>query len=115
MVTRYSDRRPGENGFRHALIVFGPVLARQNRYNTEMLTNFASHGFVVVGTPVLRQGRVAHKILRPCRMDLPDRTEIQQMAPYIKENCGLTVPFQWVFLSVEHQRYKWEAQRGLTV
>ncbi|HEX2957757.1 MAG TPA: hypothetical protein VHO70_13060, partial [Chitinispirillaceae bacterium] len=47
----------GENGFLHAPIVFGPGIGQTVQpVHTDMLTNFASHGFVVVGTPVLNQG-----------------------------------------------------------
>jgi dienelactone hydrolase len=40
----------------HAPIVFGPGIGQQVTVHTTMLTNFASHGFVVVGTPVLNGG-----------------------------------------------------------
>lgn len=47
----------GENGFLHAPIIFGPGIGQTVQpVHTTMLTNFASHGFVVVGTPVLNQG-----------------------------------------------------------
>jgi hypothetical protein len=46
----------GEDGFLHAPIVFGPGIGQQASVHTIMLTNFASHGFVVVGTPVLNGG-----------------------------------------------------------
>lgn len=47
----------GENGFLHAPIIFGPGIGQTVQpVHTTMLTNFASHGFVVVGTPVLSQG-----------------------------------------------------------
>jgi hypothetical protein len=56
----YTVFRPttlGENGFRHAPIVFGPGIGQTVQpTHTDMLTNFASHGFVVVGTPVLNGG-----------------------------------------------------------
>ncbi len=56
----YTVFRPdplGEDGFLHAPIVFGPGIGQTVQpVHTEMLTNFASHGFVVVGTPVLNQG-----------------------------------------------------------
>ncbi len=47
----------GENGFLHAPIVFGPGINQtvEPIHNT-LLTHFASHGFVVVGTPVLSEG-----------------------------------------------------------
>jgi hypothetical protein len=40
----------------HAPIVFGPGIGQQVTVHTQMLTSFASHGFVVVGCPVL-EGR----------------------------------------------------------
>lgn len=47
----------GVNGFLHAPIIFGPGIGQTVQpVHTTMLTNFASHGFVVVGTPVLSQG-----------------------------------------------------------
>jgi hypothetical protein len=46
----------GEEGFLHAPIIFGPGIGQSVNVHTQMLTNFASHGFVVVGTPVLNQG-----------------------------------------------------------
>lgn len=47
----------GENGFLHAPIIFGPGIGQTVQpVHTTMLTNFASHGFVVVGTPVLSKG-----------------------------------------------------------
>ncbi len=55
----YTVFRPeplGENGFLHAPIVFGPGIGQQVTVHTEMLTYFASHGFVVVGCPVLSGG-----------------------------------------------------------
>jgi hypothetical protein len=55
----YTVFRPttlGEDGFLHAPIVFGPGIGQQVSVHTIMLTNFASHGFVVVGTPVLEGG-----------------------------------------------------------
>ena len=55
----YTVFRPatlGQNGFLHAPIIFGPGIGQQVTVHTTMLTNFASHGFVVVGTPVLNQG-----------------------------------------------------------
>ncbi len=42
--------------FLYAPIIFGPGIGQNPGQHTEMLTNFASHGFVVVGTPVLNQG-----------------------------------------------------------
>lgn len=55
----YTIFRPqmlGQNGFLHAPIVFGPGIGQQVTVHTTMLTNFASHGFVVVGCPVLNGG-----------------------------------------------------------
>lgn len=46
----------GEDGFLHAPIIFGPGIGQQATVHTQMLTNFASHGFVVVATPVLNGG-----------------------------------------------------------
>jgi len=46
----------GKDGFVHAPIIFGPGIEQQVSVHTTMLTNFASHGFVVVGTPVLNGG-----------------------------------------------------------
>lgn len=44
------------DGFLHAPIVFGPGIGQSVTVHTQMLTNFASHGFIVVGTPVLNGG-----------------------------------------------------------
>jgi dienelactone hydrolase len=55
----YTIYRPdplGQNGFQHAPIVFGPGIGQAASTHATMLTNFASHGFVVVGTPVLNGG-----------------------------------------------------------
>jgi hypothetical protein len=55
----YTVFRPstlGEKGFLHAPIIFGPGIGQDVSVHTVMLTNFASHGFVVVGTPKLNQG-----------------------------------------------------------
>lgn len=55
----YTVIRPeplGEGGFLHAPIVFGPGIGQDWRVHTEMLTNFASHGFLVVACPVLDGG-----------------------------------------------------------
>jgi dienelactone hydrolase len=46
----------GQNGFLHAPLIFGPGIGQAASMHTAMLTNFASHGFVVVGTPVLQGG-----------------------------------------------------------
>jgi dienelactone hydrolase len=55
--TVFRPKTLGENGFLHAPIVFGPGIGQTvEPVHTEMLTNFASHGFVVVGTPVLNEG-----------------------------------------------------------
>lgn len=55
----YTVIRPetlGEDGFLHAPIVFGPGIGQQWSVHTQMLTNFASHGFIVVACPVLSGG-----------------------------------------------------------
>jgi hypothetical protein len=55
----YTVFRPstlGEKGFVHAPIIFGPGIGQDVTVHTTMLTNFASHGFIVVGTPKLTQG-----------------------------------------------------------
>jgi hypothetical protein len=54
--TVYRPSTLGENGFKHAPIIFGPGINQGVSVHTTMLTNFASHGFVVVGTPVLSGG-----------------------------------------------------------
>ncbi len=54
--TVYRPETLGEDGFLHAPIIFGPGITQQVSVHTQMLTNFASHGFVVIGTPVL-EGR----------------------------------------------------------
>jgi dienelactone hydrolase len=46
----------GENGFLHAPIIFGPGINSQISMYTKLLTNFASHGFVVVGCNTLTGG-----------------------------------------------------------
>jgi hypothetical protein len=56
---KYTVFRPdplGKDGFVHAPIIFGPGIGQSVTVHTVMLTNFASHGFVVVGTPVLNGG-----------------------------------------------------------
>jgi hypothetical protein len=56
---KYTVFRPdplGQNAFLHAPIIFGPGIGQAVTVHTTMLTNFASHGFVVVGTPVLNGG-----------------------------------------------------------
>ncbi|HWA74620.1 MAG TPA: alpha/beta hydrolase [Polyangiaceae bacterium] len=56
---KYTVYRPdplGKDGFVHAPIVFGPGIGQQVTVHNQMLTNFASHGFIVVGTPVLNGG-----------------------------------------------------------
>jgi hypothetical protein len=57
--SKYTVYRPeplGQNGFLHAPIIFGPGINQAVTVHATMLTNFASHGFVVVGTPVLSGG-----------------------------------------------------------
>lgn len=54
--TVYRPTTLGQNGFLHAPIIFGPGIGQEVSVHTTMLTNFASHGFVVVGTPVLNGG-----------------------------------------------------------
>ena len=54
--TVYRPAKLGDNGFVHAPIIFGPGIGQQVTVHATMLTNFASHGFVVVGTPVLNGG-----------------------------------------------------------
>lgn len=54
--TVYRPETLGEDDFLHAPIVFGPGIGQSVSVHNVMLTNFASHGFVVVGTPVLNGG-----------------------------------------------------------
>ena len=54
--TVYRPKTLGENGLLHAPIIFGPGIGMQVSQMSGMLLNFASHGFVVVGTPVLNGG-----------------------------------------------------------
>jgi hypothetical protein len=54
--TVYRPSTLGQDGFLHAPIIFGPGIGQEVTVHTTMLTNFASHGFVVVGTPVLNGG-----------------------------------------------------------
>jgi dienelactone hydrolase len=54
--TVYRPTTLGESGFKHSPIVFGPGIGQAVTVHTTMLTNFASHGYVVVGTPVLNGG-----------------------------------------------------------
>ena len=54
--TVYRPETLGEDDFLHAPIVFGPGIGQSVSVHNVMLTNFASHGFVVVGTPVLSGG-----------------------------------------------------------
>lgn len=54
--TVYRPSMLGQNGFLHAPIIFGPGIGQEVTVHATMLTNFASHGFVVVGTPVLNGG-----------------------------------------------------------
>jgi hypothetical protein len=52
----YRPKTLGENGFLHAPIVFGPGIGMQASQLSGLLTSFASHGFVVIGTGVLNGG-----------------------------------------------------------
>jgi hypothetical protein len=54
--TVYRPKTLGENGFLHAPIIFGPGIGMQASQLSGLLLSFASHGFVVVGTPVLNGG-----------------------------------------------------------
>jgi dienelactone hydrolase len=54
--TVYRPSKLGDNGFKHSPIIFGPGIGQSVTVHATMLTNFASHGFVVVGTPVLNGG-----------------------------------------------------------
>lgn len=54
--TIYRPKTLGENGFLHAPIVFGPGIGMQATQLSGLLTSFASHGFVVIGTGVLNGG-----------------------------------------------------------
>lgn len=54
--TVYRPATLGQEGFKHAPIIFGPGIGQSVSVHTTMLTNFASHGYVVVGTPVLNGG-----------------------------------------------------------
>ena len=54
--TVYRPQTLGQNGFLHAPIIFGPGIGMQASQLSGLLLSFASHGFVVVGTPVLNQG-----------------------------------------------------------
>jgi len=54
--TIYRPETLGEDGFLHAPIVFGPGIGMQASQLAGLLTAFASHCFVVVGTPVLEGG-----------------------------------------------------------
>lgn len=54
--TVYRPQTLGEGNFLHAPIIFGPGIGQSVNVHQTMLTNFASHGFVVVGTPVLNGG-----------------------------------------------------------
>jgi dienelactone hydrolase len=54
--TVYRPSMLGQDGFKHAPVVFGPGIGQAVTVHATMLTNFASHGFVVVGTPVLNGG-----------------------------------------------------------
>lgn len=55
----YTVVRPqtlGEDGFLHAPIIFGPGIGQPVMTHEDMLRNFASHGFIVVGVNVLAGG-----------------------------------------------------------
>lgn len=52
----YRPKTLGENGFLHAPIVFGPGIGMQATQLSGLLTSFASHGYVVIGTGVLNGG-----------------------------------------------------------
>ncbi|HMA91303.1 MAG TPA: dienelactone hydrolase family protein, partial [Polyangiaceae bacterium] len=52
----YRPKTLGENGFLHAPIIFGPGIGMQASQLSGLLTSFASHGYVVVGTAVLNGG-----------------------------------------------------------
>ncbi|WP_437601385.1 poly(ethylene terephthalate) hydrolase family protein [Sorangium sp. So ce590] len=54
--TIFRPERLGEDGFLHAPIIFGPGINTQVTSYTALLTNFASHGFVVVGANLLTGG-----------------------------------------------------------
>ncbi|WP_437690544.1 poly(ethylene terephthalate) hydrolase family protein [Sorangium sp. So ce176] len=54
--TIFRPERLGEDGFLHAPIIFGPGINTQVTSYTDLLTNFASHGFVVVGANLLTGG-----------------------------------------------------------
>jgi hypothetical protein len=56
LYTVFRPETLGEDGFLHAPIIFGPGIGQDVSVHTTMLTIFASHGFVVVGTPVLSGG-----------------------------------------------------------
>lgn len=52
----YRPKTLGENGFLHAPIVFGPGIDMQASQLSGLLLSFASHGYVVIGTGVLKGG-----------------------------------------------------------
>jgi dienelactone hydrolase len=54
--TVYRPQTLGQNGFLHAPIIFGPGIGMQSSQLSTLLSSFASHGFLVVGTPVLNEG-----------------------------------------------------------
>ncbi|MGK3981429.1 dienelactone hydrolase family protein [Sorangium sp. So ce136] len=54
--TIFRPERLGEDGFLHAPIIFGPGINTQVTSYTDLLSNFASHGFVVVGANLLTGG-----------------------------------------------------------
>jgi hypothetical protein len=64
----YTVIRPqtlGEDGFLHAPIIFGPGIGQPVMTHEELLRNFASHGFIVVGVNVLngRPGDAGNRML----------------------------------------------------
>ncbi|WP_437960686.1 dienelactone hydrolase family protein [Sorangium sp. So ce119] len=54
--TIFRPERLAEGGFLHAPIIFGPGINTQVTSYTDLLKNFASHGFVVVGANLLTGG-----------------------------------------------------------
>jgi hypothetical protein len=64
----YTVFRPetlGEDGFLHAPIIFGPGIGQPVMTHEDLLRNFASHGFIVVGVNVLegRPGDAGNRML----------------------------------------------------
>ncbi|WP_437326520.1 poly(ethylene terephthalate) hydrolase family protein [Sorangium sp. So ce381] len=68
--TIFRPERLGENGFLHAPISFGPGINTQVTAYTALLSNFASHGFVVVGANLLTGGPNAPNNLAAMREGL---------------------------------------------